>query len=525
MKLKLLFLISSFAAFASTAFADTTIAIVADSVQTYNAVQRQEQRNEYHTLYSKMPSLLSGWSYADFSYIATEYTADGGKYHNPQLFGKHNFLEIRTESILTLPDTTWRFYGEFGYQNGLSEGGEWNLSYNQSETGSPYYFMLEKAGKWAFQTYEFNAGIVKTLPNDKISLGMGISYTGILDFRTVDTRNENYRLDLGLTPSVTLKLNPAQSASIGLVFGRKKMEPQIYNKYQHGAESEPYQLFFNEGLGTWDSNPSLINMTDNRYGASASWGYKTPKHIVNIIYEFAKGTEDWRLNSYSNQSTASNNVARYSYLSNSLTACYDRNLAKGSLHAELDASYISGKGSPYNLAADSYFKNYNSAMGQSNFAVSYQPLQGHFKSAGIGSQINSLRQKDINYEHTISYINQTSNAWVDFIFGDVRKGSLLVGLNGGYHSNLNILHSPKAAASNFYNTQIALPTLAYLTSSYFIAGAKLGSEFDINKEYHFEVTLNGEIYQPTKINYALSSAKFSTSDSFYNLKLSLLFNF
>jgi len=520
MRLKLLFLIGIL-----VAVADIALASDADSVQTNNSVQRQEQRNEYYAVHSKIPSLLSGWSYSDFSYIGTGFSASGGNFHNPQLFGKHNFLELKTESILTLPEQKWRFYGEFGYRNGISHGGEWNLSYNQSKEGSPFYFMQEMKGKWTFQTYEFNAGAVKSLKNDKVFVGVGISYIGTLDFRIIDSRNENYKLDIGLTPSVTVKLTPTQSASLGLIFIRKKVEPQIYNKYQHGGDIEKYQVFFNEGLGSWDSNPALVNMTDNRYGGIASWGWKTPGHSATIIYDFAIGTEYWNINAFSNLATASSNFAKYNYLSNSLTVDYNKTLSKGALHTALAASYIIGEGSPYRSAVGRYEKNYNSSINQVNLSVSYLPLGSCIKRVGIGTTLESQNQKDLNYEHTIRYTNLTSNAWIDFIIGDVRKGSLLAGLNGGYHSNLNYLHTPKAAAGNFYNTKIALPGLAYLTSSYFIAGAKVGTEFDLSKNYRFELVLCGEVIKPSTIKYAESSATFSTSDSFYNVKINLLFNF
>jgi len=525
MKLKLLFLMSLLILLVNTVFAEEIQLGNTDSLKANNMLLRQEQRHEYYSIYSPMPSLLSDWSHSDFAYISAGNLARGGSYHAPQFFNKTNFLEVKTESILSFPDKKWRFYGEFGYKNGFSDGGEWNLFYNPTETGSPYYFMQGKPGKWAFQTYEFKTGIAKTLPNNKISLGLGINYAGILSFRSVDSRNENYRLDINITPSVTVKLNTTQTASLGLIFIRNKVEPQIYDKYQHGSETEFYQVFFNEGLGTWNSNPSQLSMGDNRYGAVAAWTHKTKAQSVSVIYEFATGKENWELNSYSNQSALSGNIARYSFLTNSLTASYNKNLAKGILDAKLVSKLIIGDGSPYRPSSLSFNKNYISTMNHTDFAVSFLPKSGHLKRGGIGLQMDSRRQKDLNYEHTISFVNQTSSAWLDFIFGDVHKGGLLLGLNGGYHSNLSYVHTPKGAVNNFYNTKIAIPAMAYLTSNYFIAGTKLGTEFDLNQNYHIEISLDGELCKPTRINYAESSAQFSISDSFYNIKLNLSFNF
>lgn len=525
MKLKLLFLISFLATMANTGFTKEIEKGVEDSTKQGNMVVRSEQQSEFNRVYFQMPSLLSVYENPDFAYILVGSRISGGEFKNLQLHDRNNFLELKTESILTLPAKKWRFYGEFCYRNGYSRGGEWNLSYNPSDIGSPYYFMQEKEGEWDFQTYTFRAVAAKTLPNDKVSLGIGISYNGILDFRKVDTRNESYRLGLLINPSITVELGSRHSVSAGLLFGRNKFEPEIYNKYQHGGETELYQIFFNQGLGTWDSNPSLITMLDNQQGGSISWGISANDYRVNVIYQLVKGLEDWKLNSYSNQSTTSSNYSKYEYIVNSLTANFRNHLPNGSVYAEITAKYYNGEGSPYNTGAARHLKNFTSSTGIANIALSYLPLGGYLKRGGIGSVLYSQRQKDLNYDHTTSYANQRTTAWADFMFGNVNKMGLLVSLSGGYQSNISNLHTPKAAASNFYNTKIAIPSLAYLTSDYYITGVKLGSEFDLTKEYRLEVILNGEILKPTKINYGNASAKYSLSDDFYNLNLSLLFNF
>lgn len=525
MKFILLFLFSFLAPFANTTLANEDLKGTEDPTKQGNIVLRREQRMEFNRIYSKMPSLLAGLTNSDFSYIALGSKATGGAFKNLQLYDQRNSLEIKTESILTLPDESWRFYGKFAYTNGFSKGGEWNLSYKPQDLGSPYYFMQEKAGEWSFQAYEFEAVAARTLPNEKVSLGVGISYHGILDFRTVDSRNESYRLHLSVNPSVTVKLGAGHSASGGLFFGRKKFEPTIYNKYQHGGETELHQIFFNQGLGTWDSNPAQIVMTDNLYGGSLSWGLRNKTYTADLIYHLSMGTENWRLNSFSNQSTISGNYARYEYLAHSVSANFRRGLPGGAISAQIISKYVVGEGLPYKASADNYFKNFKSTIGLADLTVSYLPLDGIIKRVAIGSVLSSQEQKDLNYEHTTNYLNQTSRAWVDFIFGDVNKGGFLVSLNGGYHSNLHHSHTPKAAINNFYNTSIALPSLAYLTSDYYIAGARLGSEFNLSNQYRFEATLSGELFQPARINYGISSAKYSLDDHFYNLTLSLLFNF
>jgi len=85
MKLKLGFLLCILLLAASVASAQR-----ADSLMQDNSVKRLEQRNEYYSVYSIMPSLLGSWPHADFSYIATRFHMSGGDFYHPQLFNKHN---------------------------------------------------------------------------------------------------------------------------------------------------------------------------------------------------------------------------------------------------------------------------------------------------------------------------------------------------------------------------------------------------------------------------------------------------
>ena len=96
-----------------------------------------------------------------------------------------------------------------------------------------------------------------------------------------------------------------------------------------------------------------------------------------------------------------------------------------------------------------------------------------------------------------------------------------------FRSKMNLTgdHSPMAAAGNFYTTSIAMPAFAYLTSDYYKFGLKLGSEFNIAKEYRFEVIIKGDLTKPVSIMQYQDRATFTLNDNYYNLLINLCFNF
>jgi len=384
--------------------------------------------------------------------------------------------------------------------------------------------MQEKSGEWKFQDYNFDASAVKACQNNKLLLGANIGYVGNLSFRTVDSRNENYRLNISLTPSASY-LFRSQIVSAGIQYKRIKNTPDIYNKYQHGSEAELYNIFFNQGLGSWNNNPEQIIMTDNRLGGLISWGYHNLNRRIDLIYGFEGSSENWNLNSFSTQAASSQNVSKYVMRTHKITASFKEIKAGGTWNSQLLAELKSGEGNLYKSNSQSFFKNYTSSIGRASLSVSYLPSNSCFKRLGVSANYEKEKSKDLNYDHSIQFSNLKSNVYTDIIIGNVRKANLLVGINGSYNLNLDVEHKPKAAAGNFYTSEIAIPVLAFRSASYVEGGLKLGTEFDLKKKSRMEFSISGDLTKPTKINYAETLATFTTNDLFYKVEFNLQFNF
>ena len=211
-----------------------------DTVSNSGFIDRALQREEYYRIFAKSPSLLSTWDMSDYAFISSGFTGSKGNYTNPQSLFSRNLIEVRSESVKSLPGKGLRFFGSVAYTNGSASTGKWNLSFNHPSNGSPYYYMIEQEGTWKTQSYDFNVAMQKSI-TDRISAGVSIKYLGDLHFRTFDSRNENYTLDMQILPSVAFRFGEKSHASLGLILNRVKNEPAIRNKYQHGTEPEKYQ--------------------------------------------------------------------------------------------------------------------------------------------------------------------------------------------------------------------------------------------------------------------------------------------
>lgn len=495
-----------------------------DSVKTLDIVERSLQREQYYLLFSKVPSLLREWDNEDYAFISSGYSNEQGSYTHPQLLFSKNLIDIKTESIKSIPTKGLRFFGGVSYTNGNAQTGDWNLSYYLPSNGSPYYYMVEQAGTWKTQSYDFNVAMQKNL-SKRVSAGVSIKYLGDLHFRTFDTRNENYILDIQVLPSITVSFGEKNLASIGLVFNRIKNSSDIRNKYQHGTEPERYHLFFNEGLGTWDNSPSVMNMIDVKYGLMTSLRRIIERGSLDFIYTINYGKEDWALKSFSTLLDRKKDIVKYSYFEQDLSLRLIKGSESGRWISNLDVKNIIGTGSLYKESAALFQDNYDYLKVRANLNVAYLKDNSLLKRVWANINFDNSGQNDYNYGHTIDYNNLEGTIAADIALRHVGKFNFSIGGLASYKMNLTAQHNPIAAATNFYTTSIAVPAFAYLTSDYYRLGLNLGADFHLKGSQMLEIAVRSDLIKPIKINDYENFAKFSLDDKYLNISVNLFFYF
>lgn len=474
-------------------------------------------RQIYQSIYSNQASMLSSWEGKDYSFINAGYTFNEGEYYQPQLFSSVKGLSITTESIYTMPEKGWSFYGQVAYHNSERVAGEWNLECELPTNGSPFYYMVEKSGWWKTQTYDFDVAAAKQL-NDKISLGIGLLYSGDMYYRMADTRNKNTNLEIEITPSISYKVSDKHTLGAGVLFDRKKNEQYIYNKYSHGTDGGYYITYINQGLGSWykDSDNSQRNQIELIYGGTLSWNYRSDKDFVDVIYTAQYGREDWRYNYYSQNSTDGSSIVYYTHMDHQLSARYQHSSSYGRWVGILDAEMITGLGYIYSDASASYIQNYSTTLINADLSAQLLLNNKYVRRVELGASLSSADQLDNTYAHSVAYSNVLANVDVDF--GVYNRGDIefVFGVQGLYNMNLFADHNAMAATDNMYTTNILVPTLAYLTSSYCGAGAKIGVAFGVGSFGRALIDLSGQMVKPMAYNLYESSATFSLDDTYLN---------
>lgn len=495
-----------------------------DSVKVEDMIESSLQREEYYSLYAKIPSLLRLWDNPDYSIISLKLGSSQGDYTHPQLLSSKKLLTVHTESIKSMPKKGWRFYGSVAYSNGNASTGKWNMSYYLPTNGSPYYYMIEQKGTWKMQSYLFNVSMQKDISN-RLSVGLSLKYLGDLTFRTFDSRNDNTTLEMEMTPSVTLRMGNRDYLSTGLFVNRVKNESSISNKYQHGDEPEKYHLFFNEGMGTWDNSPSVMRMMDVKYGFFLSWRRVKESCKLDVVYRAYLDQEEWKLMSISTLLDMSLNITKYSSFNHELLVRYINKGAFGNFRSVLDVKNILGIGNVYNDNAGRYIDNYEATIINANLYAGYVKNNYFLKHIYANFNFQNSSANDYNYGHTLSYNNLESSVGIDLLLRDKSNLNFIAGPVVSFKKFLTGEHSPMAAATNFYNTAIAMPAFAFLTTDSYKVGAKFGVQLNMSNQNRLELLIKGDFVKPISINNYLESATFSKKDNYFNLSVAISLNF
>jgi len=328
-----------------------------------------------------------------------------------------------------------------------------------------------------------------------------------------------------ILPSITLSFGEKSFATMGLFFNRVKNESAIRNKYQHGTEPERYHLFLNEGLGTWDNSPSQMRTIDARYGAVASLRHIKGSKIMDFIYSIYFADEDWLLKSVSTLQDRKENIARYSYLCQDFAVRFRDNRENGSWISNLDVKNILGTGAVYKETAGLFQDNYELFKVKANLYLAFLKERSLLRRVSANINFDNTGQNDFNYGHTIDYNNLEGTLSADLTLGSIERVNFIIGGFGSYKMNISGKHNPMAASENFYNTQIAIPAFAYLTSGFYRVGLVLGTEFNTSRSQRVELNLKGDFIKPVSISNYENLASFTLEDNYMNISVNLVFNF
>ncbi len=497
-----------------------------DSSINYSYNHREFVKQEYQTLYSFAPSMLGLWDQKDFSYISLNYQHKDGNFRDLQSYKERGATEIVTESILSL-DGGWRFYGKFGYVNGNSKDVRMNLSYDSHKNLSPYYYIIGAPGDWSFQNYLFEGSASKELKKDRLFAGINIKYYSYLNFRNVDYRNEQYNLNIKITPSVTYKIDKYNSVTLGALFSREKLEPEIYSKYQQSNAGDDYQVYINTGLGSFIKNAPQSTTTINKeYGAFLGYRVDRGSNRLDISALFSINNQNMENKMTSSISELGKELGKYENINLESNINYRRLLPNNRfIVINVGGQYIMGDGSPYNNVSKSYTKNYTVDKFAVNSRLDFYNSNSILTNLFLSAILDNKKELDMHYGQQVDFTNLKIGGgfMLNRDFG--RVGDISFSADGFYSTNLDFFHDPVAASQNFITQKILYSKLSFLSADYVEANAKLVFTRALGVNYCVDFVLYGGYAQALTINYPDPYRFVSEGDSFKSLGISVIFNF
>ncbi|MEN7548515.1 DUF6850 family outer membrane beta-barrel protein [Rapidithrix thailandica] len=464
-----------------------------------NSIERNFLHTHYQQAYAEMPSMLSLWKHSSWAFIEGQYTQGKGAFRHPQKYRQTTGLTLSTESLYRLEKTQWTFYGKFDYGNKKADSVMHNLSYTLPDNGSPYYFLIKKAGSWNIQKYHFKVSASNQLPGRKLSLGFKLRYNSDLSYRKVDTRNAQTALTMSAVLSATYLIKPEQMFSIGFKIFRKKTEPSLHNKYQHSTQDLTYNIYINTGMGSYLKNiNSGITIRETQPGISVQWVKDTERKYWSLHYQLDFGRESWE-NRNINAVEVENTISRYHYTRHALSLASIRYFPKAYLSSHLKLERLQGNGETWNENIQTFLENYLTRLNKARLSSELYFPEAWITKVGLHLAYDATRNTDKNYGYKLQFSTLTMETDIAFV-QPVQDHKLSATFKGGYRKNLHLMHNPYSAHENLYTEWIAYPVMSYLTADGPDASICLGFETPVQQKNILQWEIQSIYRQATRIN-------------------------
>ncbi len=435
---------------------------------------REFYLKEQLDVYKFLPSNIGLWDNGDYSAIFVKGGTDQGSFKLIDEFDKNEQFSFKSESVQSFEKAGWRFYGNFTFNISDHEKADWNLGYQKSEIGNPFRLITERTGDFNVKHYGLN-GIMNKKLGEKISLALGIVYSGDLYFRLRDTRNEFYNVKTEINGSFSYAITKSKHMSLGLSFYYKKGSPQFSNTF-FGTEPDQ-KLNFNEGLGDF----SEIDNLSNQYYLTN----KNPKYYVgyfsgirnkfSIAYSLYSGDELWENRIYSEPIDSvyqsHEELYKYEYLSQEIISSYLIDKSNYKVFNFLSAKYINGTGYRYR---GFYEKTYiYDGLNIKATSQLLRPNSSFFNLSKLTLDYENVSKKGMLYANQIDYTNITTNIRTGYSFKLNTSNKLAFNIDGSYKYNLSYKHDVVAAAQRRYTEVFAHNEVAYHTTNYYTIGGEI----------------------------------------------------
>ena len=479
--------------------------------------------NLYNNSFSYAPSSVGNWNNDSFSFVTLNYTNTQGDFRDFQQFDSDGVVNISAQSVLEL-EGGWHFFGKFDYTNGKAKNSYYNVSFKLPENGSPVYYFQEQPGIWNYQNYVFDGVAAKKIANDKLILGLGIIYNGDLAFRTVDTRNELYDFNIDLKSSITYNITKDYAITMGYVFRRKKLEPQINDKYSHAGD-DAYNLYLNYGLGSYKKNaPWETRLLDLGHYGVLNLDLDMGGTRLLINYEGGFSKEDHSLRLINSLAASAPSYYRYMYSRHRFSATAESNVGNALINTYIKGENTNGQGDLYEDSK--YWNNYQSGRTSLELGSNYYRSESLVRGFGIGVGYHSSQAEDMKYNQELKYSRANVQGAIEL--GSKLSKSVQLGLNmsGQYTHNLSANHNVGAAEGNLFTENIAVHQLMYNSTDFYDLTAQFEIAHILKKSSQtFNYVITGTYRKPVKINNMVDDAYYGLKDNNYSLNINVIYNF
>ena len=477
--------------------------------------------SEELSAYKKNASILGEWEHPEFAHLQFEGDFEKGTLKTIDDFHNIQSLNIYTESIQRIEEGGWTFYGKLQYTSSAFDSAAYNLTFEKSTIGSPFFMVMERSGDWRNKAYTLSGGLNKKI-NEKFNIGLSVNYHGGIQARIRDTRNQQRHLNMLVSAGLAYRINSNRSLGIDLAIRNKKAKPELNNSFIHSGDDLNPRLL--TGLGdfnkfTFENQIFILDRSPEFTLSYLSKGEKTVRLQLNSI----PGVERWDRKITSLEAQKSIDYLKYNYYKNTLDVSMLFKKTAKTFLAKANIYSLFGNG--YEYRNEAYQKTYiYNNIGTTLSGDLINPVKQLFYKNRFKLNVDYSRKKDMIYAQSMSFLNANLQLQTGYRYDINASNKLCFNLKPGLKWNLFYTHDPVAASKKPYTLNIGYDYVAYTSANIVNTGADITWNADY-KDIDIEIIVDYKYCLPIDIKLQNQYTPLNQSTNRQHVNLAARFYF
>lgn len=411
----------------------------------------------------------------NYSEVEFKYDITDGDFHRPQQGQNIKSFDVNCEGFMNL--TNAFVWGEFSFEQRNINEASFNASIADPYRGMPFFMADEHLSDWRNQYYNMKFRASTPLYWGHVAFGVEGAYRADIAAKQLDPRVDTRYFQLEVAPAVAWHINPKHNIGANFYYSALKEDSRMTNV--NVQQSQTYYLLY--GLGVASKNigdGEALNYHGHILGFGAQYNFRAGicDLLASVNYTARVENFDRDFTEPKKDAGVDDKIWKYG-----VTA---------QLRGQTWNNYLTLRGMTGKLNGVQYVNEFDNSEGFQGWVDIARNVRSVYKTQTLGADYTIMRNRGVEYSWRVdagldytklddeyllpSSFRNSENLYMNiaakynFPIGKSLRRRLLVGIGGGYNSNLSGSYSYGGVNEDYPTvTVLGKGDQEYLTSNWY----------------------------------------------------------